>query len=215
MRRLAGLAASVGYETSLPDLTSVASSGQPHDDFIRLATGAINETRATPVVVAHSGAGVYLPSILGRLDGAVGLLFVDAVVPPVQGRHRTSERLSSMLDEQAVDGLLRRWLDWWAPEVVEGLLPNAADREELLADMPRLRRSFYDSDVAVPVDWSNGPFGYLRLSAAYDGDLAEARARTWPTSTLDATHLSVHTEPEAVFEKILDLTERIASKHRV
>src|SRR5690606_23522968 len=91
--------------------------------------GAAAEAAATlpgeVAVVGHSGAGVFPPAMAGRLGRrAVALLFVDAVVPPPRGAHETPARLRRMLDEQTVDGRLRRWLDWWSKDVVDELVPD-------------------------------------------------------------------------------------------
>jgi thioesterase domain-containing protein len=73
-------------------------------------------------IVGHSGAGAFLPAIASRLEGrVVSLLFVDAVVPPPSGVHETPARLRTLLDQQTVDGRLRRWLEWWPDDVVSEL----------------------------------------------------------------------------------------------
>lgn len=166
LARLAAAAADADLRVSLPDLTRMAESDNPHDDFCRLAVEAGRTMNAAPLVVGHSGAGAFLPAIGSAIGNIAGLVFVDAVVPPAAGVHTTSRGRREMLDSVTEDGVLRRWLDWWPEETILDLLPNEADRIQLEADMPRVPRSFYDHDVDVPPGWSQGGCGYLMLSDA-------------------------------------------------
>lgn len=210
LARLAAAAADADLRVSLPDLTPMAESDNPHDVFCRLAVEAGRTMNAAPLVVGHSGAGAFLPAIGSAIGNIAGLVFVDAVVPPAAGVHTTSPGMSEMLDSVTEDGVLRRWLDWWPEETILDLLPNEADRIQLGADMPRVPRSFYDHDVDVPPGWSQGGCGYLMLSGAYEAELQDAGERGWPTARLDSDHLAPHTQPEAVIREVLQLARRIA-----
>lgn len=112
---------------------------------------------------------------------------------------------AEMLDQQSVDGLLHKWLDWWPDDVVRDLVPDTGMRSRLLADMPRLARAFYDEVVPVPAGWSSDANGYLQLSAAYDGDLRTAVERDWPVVSPDADHLSIVTAPGEVLTALVEL----------
>lgn len=209
LRRLADLAATGGTEVALPDLTPLATAVHPHDDYTDRAIAAAGGLASPVAVIGHSGAGPFLPTIGAAVGPATVLLFVDAVVPPMSGLHRTPEPMKEMLDQQTVNGVLRKWLDWWPPEVVAEILPDPADREQLAADMPSLPRAFYDHDVAQPPRWSEQACGYVQLSVAYDADHAEAIARGWPTQRLATTHLATFTEPSEVLEAIHHVIDQI------
>ena len=209
LRRDATEAARRGHEVALPDLTSMASSPSPHERYVRLATAAARTSTSPALVIGHSGAGAFLPTIGRGLDRLAGLVFVDAVVPPRTGAHRTPDAMRDLLNEHTTDGLLAPWLDWWPPEVVRQLLADPADEAELRADMPHLPRSFYDLDVAVPDGWAKSPCAYLRLSTAYEAEAAEAAARGWPTAVLDSTHLGTHTKASRVLTHIEGLAGRL------
>lgn len=209
LARLADAAADADLRVALPDLTSMADSDSPHDDYCRLAVDAGRKMAAAPLLVGHSGAGAFLPAIGSAIGRIAGLVFVDALLPPAAGVHTTSPGMREMLDSVTEDGVLRRWLDWWPEETIVDLLPNEADRVGLEADMPRLPRSFYDRDVEVPLGWSQGGCGYLMLSPAYDAMLHEADERGWPTARLDSDHLAPHTQPAAVLREVLQLAHRI------
>lgn len=202
LRRLAGLAAAGDAEVALPDLTPMATGARPHEDYAKRAIEEGGDLSQPVAVVGHSGAGPFLPAIGEAIGPATVLVFVDAVVPPRSGSHRTPDAMKAMLDRQTVNGTLRRWLDWWPPEVVAEILPDPVERRQLAADMPSLPRAFYDHDVAVPPRWSEHSCGYVQLSGAYDADHAEAIARGWPTERLTATHLATFTQPAEVLGAI-------------
>lgn len=187
----------------------MAVAAHPHEDYTNRAIEAAGDLESPVAVIGHSGAGPFLPPIGAAIGPATVLVFVDAVVPPESGLHRTPDPMREMLDRQTVNGMLQRWLDWWPPGVVAELLPDRADREQLAADMPSLPRAFHDHDVAVPPRWSEQPCGYVQLSAAYDADHSEAMARGWPTQQLTATHLAVFTAPSEVLEAIRRVIDQI------
>jgi len=209
LRRVADLARSEGITVALPDLTSMAGADRPHEEYTRKSIEAATEIASPVVVVGHSGAGAFLPSIGARIDQLAGLVFVDAVVPPRSVPHETSDDMKLMLDQHTDDGILHRWLDWWPPAVVAEILPDAGDREELVADMPRVPRAFYDFGVAVPEGWSEQACGYVQLSDAYEAEYVEAIDRGWPAMRLDSTHLGTHTDSARVFGAILQILDQI------
>ena len=209
LARLADAAEHADLRVSLPDLTSMAESASPHDAFCRLAVDAGRKLNAAPMVVGHSGAGAFLPAIESAIGNVAGLVFVDAVLPPAAGVHRTSPSMREMLDSVTENGVLRRWIDWWPEDTIVELLPDEADRAELEADMPRVPRSFYDRDVNVPPGWSDSRCGYLMLSSAYESELLDAVERGWSTARFDSDHLAPHTQPEAVLHEILHLARRL------
>lgn len=199
-----------GHDTALPDLTSIVTSARPHGAYIDAAVQAAGSLRGPVHVVGHSGAGAFLPSIGAGMTNLGGLVFVDAVIPPAEGHHRTAAGLHTLLNSHTVDGRLEPWLDWWPTENVAELLPHAQDRSLLRADMPQLQRSFYDTDLAVPSEWSDRSCSFLQLSSAYAEELAEATMRRWATSTIASTHLGIHTESHQVLDAIMQLVTATA-----
>lgn len=193
-----------GHHVIVPDVTPAADVPPPRwDAFVDLADEAVADVPGRVAVVGHSGAGPLLPAIGARLGQRLqGLVFVDAVVPAPSGVHGTPSHLLALLDQHVVDGRLERWLDWWPEDVTAELVPDPAQRDSLRREMPRLPRALYDQDVPLPDGWSAWPCAFVRLSEAYDDDLAEASARGWPIVELDATHLSPCTHPTPVASAI-------------
>lgn len=189
-----------GFDVTLPDLTVVARATRPMwTAFVDAAVQAVDTHCGDVAVVGHSGAGVFLPAIAAGLGSRVrSLVFVDAVIPASTGVHETPERLKTLLDEQTVEGHLRRWLEWWTDDVVDDLVPDVDERAALLEDMPMLPRSFYDDAVPVPNGWMDHRCAYLKLSEAYDAEYAEAGRRAWRRTELDADHLAIRTQPRRV-----------------
>lgn len=157
-------------------------------------------------LVGHSGAGVFLPTLAeSLLHRLVGLVFVDAGVPPEAGAFRVSPSMENLLDANTEHGVLRRWIDWWPAEVVDEILPDQSDRDELTSDMPTVPRAFYGIPIPVPDGWSSWPSVYLQTGSAYADEIAEASRRGWPSRSIPGTHLSLFTDPVTVLAAIESL----------
>lgn len=203
------LASRLGHTVARPDLTRAASGGAKQ--IAAEAADAASRFEKPVAVLGHSGAGVVLPLIGELLSGIEpALVFVDAVVPPSIGLHRTPQQLVEVLDRETIDGWLHPWLDWWPSHVIDELLPHPHDQEALRADMPRLRRSFYDLPIPMPDGWSDRPCGYVQTSAGYDADRSLAKARGWPTRLVDGHHLSTYSEPPAVLAAVEQVLGELA-----
>lgn len=202
-----------GFDVRVPDLTLVAQAPPPRwSVFVDAAVAGAVALDGEVVIAGHSGAGAFLPAIAARLESRVAaLFFVDAVIPPSSGAHETPAKMRALLDEQTVDGRLRRWLEWWPDNVVRDLVPVAEDRRALLKDMPSLPRSFYDEPIPVPQGWAEQWCAYVKLSEAYEAQLSEAARRGWTCIELDADHLAIRTRPGQVVEALLSLLNVLPS----
>jgi hypothetical protein len=186
----------------VPDLTAVAAATPPSwRDLVDAAAAAVVPTGDRIGVIGHSGAGVFLPAI-GEAVGNPVLVFVDALIPPPSGAHTTPSEVAELLDAQTFDGVLAKWWDWWPEDLLEEMVPDAATRSALNAEMPNVPRDFYDHVVPVPDRWSERPCAYVRLSAAYQSAFEEANRRGWPSTALDGNHLTLVTEPSMVLDAI-------------
>jgi pimeloyl-ACP methyl ester carboxylesterase len=80
---------SSGHDVAVSDLREAAISGAPR----AVVRAALQLTAEVPtILVGHSGAGFFLPSIAAGFNSPVRrLVFVDAGVPPCEGEATTSE----------------------------------------------------------------------------------------------------------------------------
>lgn len=194
-----------GHQTHLPDLRAAVTGDAPRTPMIlAAAAAAAGAGPGSSILVAHSGAGLFLPGIADKVSPHVkGSIFVDAILPACDGGFTRWPSSVEVLDANTVDGMLRPWIEWWDRETMNRLLPDPRNRALLESDMPRVPRALYDEVVALPTDWCDGAAGYIQLSDAYRSEMNEALRRGWPTKELDATHLASITHPDLVATEII------------
>jgi hypothetical protein len=199
---------STGAAVRVPDLRPVLLGGPGYAE--RAAALAAEGGDETPVIVAgHSAAGPLLPAIVAAIaangSATTACVFVDARRPH-PGRTRRSTRsadVNAHLDSLAEGGWLPPWPQWWPPEALTELLPDAARRAALVEDCPRLPVGLFDEPLpdidTLPAS------GYLQLSPPY-GDCATAAADDgWPVIRIDADHLLPVTAPGTVAAHLVTL----------
>ena len=164
------------------------------------------------VLVAHSGAGPLLPAIADALGEPVaGCAFVDASLPHA-GRswfQVAPPELAAALVAQARERRLPPWSEWFGPGTIEALLPDEALRTTFIEELPALTFEFLEQPHPPAPGWPASRCGYVRLSAAYDGEAAEAERRGWPVVRLDGHHLLPLTDPETV--ALLELVGKLGA----
>jgi hypothetical protein len=113
----------------------------------------------------------------------------------------------------STDGALPRWSSWFGENTMRELVPEAAMREALEQDMPRLPLAFFEEGVPVPARWAERPCAFLLLTEAYRESAADARRRGWPVSEIpDVQHLAPVTDPLAVTDVLLRLEGDLAKR---
>jgi hypothetical protein len=200
-RALSGL----GWICLVPSLLD-ASSVEQH---VETAAAAVPEDS---VLVVHSGAGTFAPAIAAASgDRIAGTVFVDARLPVTSGPNPIAEPMMlELLEQIAVDGAVPPWPGWWGEVVFDDLVPDRATADQLRAEMRALPLEFFRTDVPVPPDWPGTPSGYLRLSAAYDAEAADAEARGWTVVRADGTHVDIANSPDATAAAIDQLIGSLA-----
>lgn len=206
----------LGHDAVVPDLRHIAGGGPPYwpvvAETVAEAMGQLDEPGPV-VLVAHSNAGLLLPTIAeGSPRPVAAAVYADAAVPARPGPSAAApagmlEKLRAMARP---DGLLPRWTDWWPAEDVAGLVHDTQVRDELVAEQPRLPLDYYEQLLPVPVSWWSVPTAYLQLSAAYDEELAAAQRSGWPTVVMTGQHLHQVVDPVGVADALLDLVRRAA-----
>src|SRR5439155_9063296 len=118
------------HDVVVPDVRQAALSGDP----LKVIEAALYAAPPEPsVVVGHSGAGAFLPSIAAGLPSPTRLAFVDAGLPPCEGEATASAEFLDQLRSLAVDGVLPKWSTWWGDGVMEALVPDDKRRSSIEA----------------------------------------------------------------------------------
>jgi hypothetical protein len=85
------------------------------------------------------------------------------------------------------------------------MLPDAAVRQAVTDEQPRLPLDYYYEQVPAPAGWDERPCGYLLLSEGYQTQAAESRRRGWPVRSAPGEHLHQVVDPDAVTLALLEL----------
>lgn len=197
-----------GLDVALPDLRPAVPDRPPYHRVVA-ETAARFAGGAEPVdVIAHSAAGATVPLVVEVLGGrARSAVFVDAQLPHpnVSWLGVLPDALADQLRSTEQDGRLSSWDTWFAPEILEPLLPDPAVRREVLADLPRLPLAMADEpfpDVDLPAGF---PAAYLTLSPAYAAETRTAKKLGWPVTEIEADHLATVTRPAEVADAVVSL----------
>jgi hypothetical protein len=186
------------WDVDVPDLRAATGSSA---DF---RAAAVEATPRGAVVVGFSGAGSFLSSLVER---AVLTIYLDALVPGSDATTSPSGGFLEFIDSLPRDGdLLPPWHEWF-PTEFGGAVPDDALRASIAADIPRLRRSFYDGTVPLPDGWWSRPAAYVQLSPAYEDHRARAAGYGWPVRRNNGGHLDLVTRPELVGHLVGELAD--------
>ncbi|WP_338697731.1 alpha/beta hydrolase [Streptomyces sp. Q6] len=202
-----------GYGVRVPSLQRIGAGDPPFwpqvADAVRAAVQDVPADRPV-VLVAHSNAGLFLPTIRAGLGGraVAGSVFVDAALPDPAGRTPVAEpAFLEFLRPMAVDGRLPRWTDWWDDADIDPMFPDPVTRRTIVEEQPRLPLSYYEQHIPVPDGWDDHPCSYLLFGPPYE-DLADAaRARGWRVARLPGEHLHQVVDPAGTARLIVELAD--------
>jgi hypothetical protein len=138
-------------------------------------------------------------------------VFVDAILPhPGKSWFDTAPAdLRRSLQEGVMAGLLPAWHEWWPPGALEKLVPDAARRAALIAELEPIPAGFFEEPA--PAARLAASAAYLRLSGAYEDEAARASALGWPVMRLPLHHLAILTQPSAVAAALVSTAERLSA----
>jgi hypothetical protein len=204
-----------GYESVVPSLLDVGAAGAPFwPRVLEDVTAALRPLAPgrTVVLVLHSNAGLFAPTLITGLDRSVGAcLFVDAALPARSGASPVAppDLLEALRVKADEDGLLPPWTQWWDDDDVAPLFPNAATRLAVTAEQPRLPLAYYEQSIPAPAGWDDVPCGYLYFGPPYGELAAEAHGRGWPVRHVPGLHLHQLVDPDAVTTALIELSGQL------
>jgi len=188
----------------------VITAAAPHalDDWLDALAIAAGPAVQPVVLVGFSAAGPRLPAAARRVH-ADALVFLDSRLPedgatPTGGEPDFDALLDRLTD---TDGVVAPWSQWWGDGLLAALIPDAALRQQFVAECPALPRSVFTAPVPAPE--FAGPCGYVALSEGYPLSVSVARSRGWPVIELDGHHLWPLVRSDAVAGAVLDVAHRL------
>jgi pimeloyl-ACP methyl ester carboxylesterase len=206
-RAVANHLTATGWHASLPDLTGAMAGPAPYQPRIAQAVAAATQTLDRPaVLIGHSAAGPLLPGLATHLPVPVrALVYADARLPyPGRTWFETAPAdLVSQLRSMATDGRLPPWHEWFPPDAVATLLPDARQRAEFIAELSTLPLAYFD-ECMPEIHWS-GRYGYLLLSEAYRDQARRAAETGAPVVEQLSHHLAPLTSPDTVASGLVEL----------
>ena len=162
------------------------------------------------VLIPHSNAGAYVPALTTQRS-VVGIVFVDAVLPPQRGWIPLAPQafLDYLRGKADAGGILPAWTDWWEEADVAALFPDSGTRARIERDQPRLPLSYFEDSLPVPEGWDNRPAAHLAFGNTYGREREEAERRQWPVITAPGMHLQLINDPQSVATDLINLMSRI------
>lgn len=196
-----------GHTVAVPSLQSAATGGGPYADAFAQTVSATLSPAEDVVLIAHSGAGLFLPAIAGRLERLAGCLFIDATLSrdgecwldtvPAEVRESQSFR------QAAARGVVPNpWTDpalWRTVGITDEPLAALLAREAIEPSL-----ALYEERVYLPPNWPGVPAGYLAFvpNPFYAPLVQQARAAGWLVRELPGTHFEMLVRPDAVADEI-------------
>ncbi|WLQ45020.1 alpha/beta hydrolase [Streptomyces laculatispora] len=200
-----------GHQVRVPSLLHVGAGEPPF--WPRAAEAVRAGLQGIPtdhplILVAHSNAGLFLPSVRSVLDHPVtGSVFVDAALPARTGPTPVAPpELLKFLRPMAVNGTLPRWTDWWDEADIAPMFSGPAMRRKVVAEQPRLPLAYYEQHIPVPEGWDDHPCSYLLFGPPYEDMATDAHERGWRTARLPGAHLHQIVDPVGTARQLLELT---------
>jgi hypothetical protein len=206
-----------GVDAVVPDLRHIALGGAPYwprvAQTVADAMGQLDDP-APVALVAHSNAGLFVPSVAEASPRPVDVVvLVDAAMPRSPGPVPAAapELLASLRRLADQYGVLPRWTEWWPDQDLIALLPDPRARAEIVGDQPRLPLDYYEQVIPVPAGWPPSRGAYLQFTPVYDEDAGRASAAGWVVERLAGEHLHQVIDPVAVTDAMRRLVHRAAT----
>ncbi|HSB02518.1 MAG TPA: alpha/beta fold hydrolase [Anaerolineales bacterium] len=206
-----------GLDVLVPILKDTTDSEEPFwkQHARSFSTALAKIPKDSPVtLVAHSGAGPFLPALRQSLVNPVyAYVFVDAGLP-----RNGATRLDLMKSEDPEwAAQFQKDLEQgerfpnWSFEDLQEVIPAESLRRQMAAEIRPRGLSFFTEPIPVFDGWPDAPCVYIRFSAPYQGSAIQARQAGWPTYELEAGHFHMLVDTKAVTDLIVRSVHKVSS----
>jgi hypothetical protein len=207
-----------GRAVVVPSLTGFTAGGPPYGPRLAgLCAGQIAGQIAAAggtgadrvVLVAHSGAGAFVPQVAGTLGaGRVDAVFADAGLPAAGPTPVVDGAFLPYLRQIARDGLVPPWPEWFPQEDPAQVFPTERARAAVASEARAIPLAFFEEEL--PGGRAPQAAGYLLFSPGYRAEADEARRRGWPVTELPGSHLHPLVDPAGVAAALTELIGRLS-----
>lgn len=204
--------AKVLRDRDVPTLVATLPTGDVMPAGVLHTFGAMADHHDATVLVAHSNAGYYAPSLADRLDRPV--VYLDAALPAsgVTETRLAPAGFAAFIETLPLtDGLLPPWPSWWERADVAALFPSEEWLDRVTREAPRLSPDYFTTPLAVPPGWEARPAAYLGFGDTYAAELAFAEQAGWVVRREPGHHLQHLADPDRVADLLLDLARRLSA----
>ncbi len=201
-------------ERGVPTVVASLPPGEVMPAGVLHTFGAMTAHHRATVLVAHSNAGYYAPTLADSLG--LPVLYLDAALPApgVAETRLAPARFAEFIETLPLtDGLLPPWPSWWDRADVAGLFPSEEWLDRVTREAPRLAPEYFATPIPVPPGWEARPAAYLGFGDTYAAELAFAEQAGWPVHREDGHHLQHLADPDGVAGLLLDLIGLVDGQH--
>jgi hypothetical protein len=195
-----------GYDVTTMAPIISGSSREVLGDYEKHVSGL-----RSPIIVAHSNAGNYVPALVSQ-TAVAGAIFMDAALPPFGGGRWpvVPDNLKRTLPTTADRSRVQRWTRWWPAEEMTRIFPSKASFCAIDSQTAEIPRPYLTQTLDADENWADdAALGYLALSDGYTQELERAAARKVPTRQLFLDHLGMMTDPALVGTALTTLVQNL------
>lgn len=204
-----------GVDVVVPALSDAGHAGMPF--WWQHAASFAQDLAEVPpdrrlVLIAHSGAGPILPALRWAVTNPVdAYLFVDAGIPQPDASRLDLMKLQDQPWAESFHQSLQSGARFptWNEDDLRNEVPDPGLRRQLVAEINPRSLTFFAERLPVFESWPDAPCGYIKFTASYAWDFAQAKAAGWPVHEVDVRHFHMLVDPSAVTDEIMRITNGV------
>lgn len=199
-------------ERGVPTVVASLPAGEVMPAGVLHTFGAMAAHHRATVLVAHSNAGYYAPTLGDSLDLPVAYLDAALPAPGVAETRLAPAQFAEFIEALPLtDGLLPPWPAWWDRADVAALFPSEVWLDRVTREAPRLAPEYFTTPMPVPPGWAARPAAYLGFGDTYAAELAFAEEAGWVVRREAGHHLQHLADPDRVADLLVELAGGLAA----